>query len=169
MENTLKIVFVGIIFLFAENTFCQSDKAFCEAIFSSRFNKAERIFNKQVKKNNKGYVYQDSGWGIATTYYTNYEFLVNWLKKQDCVEDAIWNKFQLKAAIYPSYSIIGARFKTKKGIVEKCFMINEGTTGQINVLGWRIKIAKHKKKLVISKMFDCEKFIEQQQNCKYLQ
>ena len=119
MENTLKIVLVGIIFLIAENTFCQSDKAFCRATNHSNFKKVERIFSRQVKKKSKGYVYQDSGWGIATTFYTNYDFLVNWLKKQGCVEDAIWNKNQARVAIYPSYSIIGARYKTKKGIVEK--------------------------------------------------
>jgi hypothetical protein len=169
MESSFKIIVLITVFFICQNSFCQSDKAFCNAVEHLKFNKVERIFNRQVNKLAEGYVYanQDSGWGNATSYNTHYTTLINWLKKQDCVIDAFWDKCQAKAAIYPGYSSIGVKFKTKNGVVEKCFLIQEGTTGQVNILGWKPKLCKSKNKLVYKKIFDCKNFIEQQKtNCK---
>ncbi len=168
MENSFKIILLATTLFVFQNSYAQSNKAFCKAVDDSNFNKVERIFKRQVKKLSQGYTYasQDNGWGISTSYYTHYTTLINWLKKQDGVVDAFWDQCQAKAAIYPSYSSIGVKFKTKNGIVEKCFLIQEGTTGQLNILGWRPKLFKSKKILVYKKIYNCENFIEQQKmNC----
>jgi hypothetical protein len=168
MESSFKTIVLITVFFICQNSYCQSDKAFCNAVEHLKFNKVERIFNRQVNKLAEGYVYanQDSGWGIATSYYSHYTTLINWIKKQDCVADAFWDKCQAKAAIYPGHSSIGVKFKTENGIVEKCFLIQEGTTGQVNILGWRIQLFKSKKILLYKKMYNCENFIQQQKmNC----
>lgn len=168
MEKLFKIILLTTTLFIYQRLFSQSNHAFCKAIANADFNKTERIFKRQVKKYAEGYTYssQDSGWGNTTSYYTNYTAIINWLKKQECVADAFWDKCQAKAAIYPGQTTIGVKFKTKDGIAEKCFLIQEGTTGQVNILGWKPKLCKSKPKLVYRKMFNCENFIEQQKkNC----
>jgi hypothetical protein len=171
MENTPKIIFALLLsfvlqsaFCQNEQAFCQNEQAFCKAVDNSKFNKVERIFKQLVNKNKIGYVYanEENGWGIATSYYTNYQKMMRWLKKQPCVVDVFWDSCQSKPAIYPGHSTIGVKFNTKNGIVEKCFLIQEGTTGQVNILGYRPKLYQTKKILVYKKMYYCKDFIEQQ-------
>jgi hypothetical protein len=168
MEILFKIILLASPFFVYQNSYSQSNKSFCKAVDNSNFNKVERIFNRQVKQLSEGYTFssKDSGWGNTTSYHKQYTTLINWLKKQEGVVDAFWDKCQAKAAIYPSYSGIGAKFKTKNGIVEKCFLIQEGTTGQLNILGWKPQLLKSKKILVYKKIYNCNSFIEQQKmNC----
>ena len=92
--------------------------------------------------------------------------LTMWLKNKSCIEDAFGDKCQTKISIYPGWAIIGAIFKTKKGMLEKCFYIQEGTTGSIQLFKWRFPFFKMKNKLIYKKMYDQPGFIEQQKkNC----
>lgn len=155
-----------------QGLFSQSNHAFCKAVAHANFSKAERIFKRQVKKYANVYPYssKDSGRVIKTAYEDNNTAIINWLKKQEGVADAFWDKCQAKPAIYPGYTSIGVKFKTKDGIAEKCFLIQEGTTGQVNILGWKPKLFKSKPTLVYRKMFNCDNFIEQQKkNCDSIQ
>lgn len=96
-----------------------------------------------------------------------YDSIINELQRLECVDDVFWDKCQAKALLYPGKSAIGVRCKTNTGIVEKCFIIQEGTTGQINIFGWRPKIFKSKQKLKYKGTYDCEGFVEdQKKNCQ---
>jgi hypothetical protein len=156
------------MFFVLQNAFSQDEKAFCKAGYNMNFKKTERILHKVIKENRKGQVFFN---GARSGYQTNLapslDSITNWLKRQECVEDAFRDKCQMKEAIYPGYSSIGVKFKTKNGMIEKCFLIQEGTTGQINIFGWKPKIFKSKTILVYKKMYDCGNFIEQQRiNCR---
>jgi hypothetical protein len=114
-------------------------------IYQSSFCQNDNSFNKAVEKMN---------------------FNIGWLMIQDCVADAYRDQCENKLAIFPGRSSIGVKFKTNSGIKEKCFSIQEGTTGQINILGWRPKISKSKYILSYKNTYDCEGFIEiQKQKC----
>lgn len=168
MESAFKIIILSLIFFICKSSYSQNERAFCKAVEKSNFSKVERIVHKVIKKNRKGQKYYNgpgSGWQIDLS--PGIDSITGWLKHQSCVEDAFWDKCQMKIAIYPGWSSVGGRFITKKGIVEKCFKIQEGTTGQINIFGWQPKIFKSKMKLVYKKMYDCDGFIdEQKKNCK---
>lgn len=166
MENSYKVILFLALLITAQSVYCQSDKDFCKAVNHLKFGKVERIIKRQIKKKENGFVYypETNGWVSRTSYYSNYAFLIEWLKKQDCVEDAFWDKCQVKEAIYPGHSTIGVRFKTNKGIIQKCFVVQEGTTGQVNIWGWRPHIHKYENTLVYKKMYDCDGFIEQQKH-----
>jgi hypothetical protein len=167
MESTYKITLFLLIFLSSQKAFSQSEKAFCKAVESMNFKKVERIVHRIVKKNRAGQTYfNGEGSGYQINLSPCYDSIVNWLKKQDCVEDAYWDKCQSKELIYPGSSSIGVKFKTKTGIAEKCFLVQNGTTGQVNIFGWKPKISKAKKNLVYKKMYECKGFIELQKlNC----
>ena len=168
MESPLKITLLLIFTLSIQQLFCQNGKLFCKAVEKMNFKKVERQIKKLIHKNKTGQTYfNGEGSGNQINLSPCFDSITNWLKKQDCVEDAFWDKCQIKVSIYPGYSSIGVKFRTKKGVIEKCFLIQEGTTGQLNLMGWKPKIFKYKKILIYKKMYDCDKFIEKQKlNCK---
>lgn len=167
MERAYKIVIWAAFILIHHISFAQNEKAFCNAVESLNFKKAERQIKKLVRNNSKGKTYfNGEGSGYQITFTPCLDSITNWLKKQHCVKDAFWDKCQEKISIYPGWSTIGIKFITKKGEVEKCISIQEGTTGQVEILGWRPKLSKEKHKLIYKKMFDCKGFIELQKfNC----
>ncbi len=167
MERTLKIILTLFFIFVFKNVFCQNETALCKAVANSNFRKVERIVKKVIKENKTGQTYfNGEGSGYQINLSPCFDSITNWFKKQDCVEDAYWDKCQTKVEIYPGHSSIGVKFRTNSGIVEKCFQIQEGTTGQINFLGWRPKISKEKKQLVYKRMYEYNGFIELQKlNC----
>ncbi len=168
MEIPRKIIILIILLFVLQNAFSQNEKAFCKAVYNMNFKNTERILHKVIKENRKGKVFfNGAGSGYQTTLAPCFDTITKWLKRQDCVEDAYWDRCQLKEDIYPGHSSIGVKFKTKNGMIEKCFLIQEGTTGQINIFSWMPKIFKSKMILVYKKMYDCENFIDQQRiNCE---
>lgn len=145
----------------------QNNQGFCRAVEKGNFLKVERVFRNQVHHRRHGKVYDNgSGSGNQITHQYNLDTLTLWLKNMECVEDATWDKCQIKILIYPGWSTIGAKFKTRAGVVEKCFVIQEGTTGSIRLFGWRPHLFKAKNKMVYKKIIDCEGFIQlQRKNC----
>ena len=161
MERTLKIILILVFSVVLQRSFCQNENKFCKAVDNSNFRTIERIVSKVISKNNTGQTYfNGEGSGYQVNFTASLDSITNWLKTKDCVEDACRDKNQLKSAIYPGWSIISVKFRTKKGIIEKCILIQEGTTGQLNVLGWRPKLFKSEQVLVYKKMFNCKNFIE---------
>ena len=167
MEVLRKIILPLFILLTCQTSFAQNERKFNKAVADMNFNKVERLMCKLVKRYQEGQTYfNGEGSGFQINLCPSLDSIANWLKDQNCVEDAFWDKCQMKAAIYPGMSSVGVKFKTKEGVFEKCFMIQEGTTGQINILGWRPKISKAKKILVYKRMYDCAGFIDtQKRNC----
>lgn len=167
MEVLRKIIFPLFMLLTFQTSFAQSERKFEKAVADLNFKKVERMVCKLVKRYQEGQTYfNGEGSGIQIDLSPSLDSINNWLKGQNCVEDAFWDKCQIKVAIYPGMSSVGVKFKTKEGIIEKCFKIQEGTTGQINIFGWHPKMSKAKKVLVYKRMYDCAGFVDlQKRNC----
>ena len=168
MENSFKKL-VLILFLFTcFKSYAQNESVFCKVVTKADFKKIERKIKQLIQHNNQGKIfYNGAGSGNQIDYTPCYDSIINWLVRQPCIVDAYWDKCENKELLFPGKSAIGIKFKTEKGIFEKCFLIQQGTTGQINILGYRPKLFKESKKLVYKKMFDCNGFIEaQKKNCK---
>ena len=164
-KSFVKQIIVVFIISFFDNSnysLAQTDK-FCKAVEKNNLRRAEKIFKRQInRKKNGTEFYNGPGSGMQITHQQNLDSLVLWLKNKSCVADATWDKCQVKIAIYPGGSTIGVRFKIEDGSIEKCFNIQEGTTGQVNIFGWRPHIYKAKNILVYKRMSDCTGFIENQ-------
>jgi len=158
--------FLLLLFVFCIHfSFGQDNSSFCNAVQNEKFGKVERKIKRMISKIPESRDYTDTILS-EPQMEENVESLTQWFKGLPCVEDAFQDKCQMKIAIYPGWSIIGVKFKTKSGIVEKCFSIQKGTTGTTNIFGWRPKTGRMKNKLVFRKMYDCPGFItEQKRNC----
>ena len=167
MKYFLTILFAVLFFLSA---YPQNELKFCKAVEKDNFRKVERIFKREVNKIKSGFQYDNGpGSGIQTTHQYTFDTLTAWLKNMPCIEDAYWDKCEIKIAIYPGWTNIGAKFKSPSGVKEKCFSIQMGTTGTVNIFGWKPKLCKEKNSLVYKKMFDNAGFIDRQkQNCAEL-
>lgn len=168
MEIPPKILIIICLLLVIQKAFSQNRTSFCKAVDHKNFNKIERIIRHEVRKNKKGQVYfNGEGSGNQINLSSSIDSITESLKTQKCIEDAYWDKCQEKLMLYPGYAVIGVRFKSDQSIIEKCFHIQLGKTGRINLFGWKFKIAKSKQQLVYKKMFDCQDFIQiQRENCK---
>ena len=154
---------IGIFFLLSIvslSAISQDQTKLCKCVAKGKFKKIEHILKRHVNRmeddggENKGYP------GPSMT--ENLDSLESWLRSMPCVEDVFRDKCQNKILIYPGWSIIGVKFKTNSGIAEKCFTIQEGTLGTINIFGWRPRVSESKNKLVYKSMTDCPGFVEEQ-------
>lgn len=164
-----KLIVCSLLLLLKVNFICaQSEMRLCKAIEKGKFGKVERIVKRQIKSLPE-FKESDASGKINLSMEENVENLTLWFKNMNCVEDAFEDKCQNKIAIYPGWSIIGVKFKTSSGIEEKCFSIQKGTTGTINIFGWHPKVSRMKNKLVYKKMYNCPGFVEEQKrNCVQL-
>ena len=148
--------------------FAQADCRFCNAIAKNNFKKAGRIFKHQVKLRQNGTAYFNGpGSGMQITHQYNIDTLTQWLNSQTCITDAMSDKCQMKTDGYPGHTTIGFKLVTKVGAIEKCFLLQEGTTGQINFFGWRPHLFISTNKLIYKGIVDCPGFVYQQKiNCR---
>jgi hypothetical protein len=161
MERTIKIISLFILFgwAFISASFSQNE-SFEKAIENGNFKKIEMRIKKEIKKYKYGVkFYNGPGSGLQTSFKPSLDSVVNWLLQCNGVVDATWDKCQIKLAIYPGAASIGVVFKTKKGLVEKCYKIQKGTTGQVNIFGWKLMLSKPKSKLVYRGSKDCTGFV----------
>jgi hypothetical protein len=165
-NKMIRAILSFLLLLFFIDSTSGSDSAkLCKAVSKGNFNKVERIVKRHVNGLPES---KESESGVPTylSMDQNIDSLRMWFKRMECVDDAFYDKCQNKISIYPGWSIIGVKFKTNSGLEEKCFSIQKGTTGTINIFGWKLKVARMKSKLVFKKLYDCTGFIEEQkQNC----
>lgn len=163
-----QLVLIFIFSIFVHAAFAGGDASFCKAVEKGNFAKVERKFKRQMKKYRHGVQFDNGpGSGMQFSHTQGLDSLVAWFKKKSCVEDAAWDKCQMKQMSYPGYSSVGVRFKVGAGIVERCFLIQEGTLGSINIFGWHPHLFKAKNKLVYKKMYEQFGFVQRQKElCK---
>ena len=145
----------------------QNKQIFCNAVQTDSYDRTERYIKNQIKEFRKGKVfYNGEGSGYQISFKEAYDTIVCRMKQFECVEDAFSDKCAEKIAIYPGSSSIGIILKSGEKWAEKCFHIQEGTIGRLNILGWRPRISKSKNILIYKKMYDCVGFVdEQKKNC----
>ena len=157
----MKIIPFVIFILLSLLSNGHDNSSFCKGIENGKFKKFERKFKRYIKSIPESADYSDTV-SSEPTMHQNIESLTQWFKGLTCVEDAFQDKCEMKVLIYPGWSVIGVKFRTNSGIVEKCFSIQLGTTGTTNIFGWHLKTSRMKNKLVYRKMFECPGFISDQ-------
>jgi hypothetical protein len=164
MKSTILLI---LNFAFLSGIQSQNKQIFCKAVQTESYNQTERYVKKQIREFRNGTRYfNGEGSGYQISFTEAYDTIVSRMKQFECVEDAFSDKCAMKIAIYPGSSSIGVILKSGEKRVEKCFHIQEGSMGRLNIFGWRPRISKSKNILIYKKMHDCNGFVEEQKkNC----
>jgi hypothetical protein len=100
--------------------------------------------------------------GSYSSYAPTYDSLVAFLRRQPGVEDAAWDKCMNKLDIWPGHSNIGVRWHARGQVFERCWMVQEGITGAMNLFGWRPHVRKDREHLKYKRALKCPGFVEDQ-------
>lgn len=157
-----RITTVTVLLLLVQLSATAQLSSLGRAAKKGHWNRVERIMKHKICEQNRVFDFDNRQRKTILSFSVAYDTIVHWLKTSPVVEDAMWDKCMNKIDIYPGYSAVGVRFKTKKGIVEKCFVVQEGTTGNLKLFGWHPHLFRYKWKLKYKRMRDCKGFVQQQ-------
>lgn len=88
------------------------------------------------------------------------------LRKQIGVNGVDWDRCVIKPAIWPGTWTLGVVFRTRDGkvqdILERCYTIQGGRTGTIDLFGWHPRVFKARDDLKVKRARACAGFVEEQ-------
>lgn len=88
------------------------------------------------------------------------------LRKQIGVNGVDWDRCVIKPAIWPGTWTLGVVFRTRDGkvqdILERCYTIQGGRTGTIDLFGWHPRVFKARDNLKVKRARACAGFVEEQ-------
>jgi hypothetical protein len=88
------------------------------------------------------------------------------LRTQIGVNGVDWDRCVIRPAIWPGTWTLGVVFRTRDGkvqdILERCYTIQGGRPGTINLFGWRPHVRKDRDDLKVKRAHVCEGFLEEQ-------
>lgn len=88
------------------------------------------------------------------------------LRRQIGVTQVDWDRCVIKADTWPGTWTLGVVFRTREGhvddILERCYTIQGGVPGTVNLFGWRPRVRKDRQELKCIKAKACAGFLEEQ-------
>ena len=88
------------------------------------------------------------------------------LRKQIGVIGVDWDRCVIQAGTWPGTWTLGVVFRTREGkvddILERCYTIQGGRPGTINLFGWHPRVRKDRPHSKVTRIESCPGFVEQQ-------
>lgn len=88
------------------------------------------------------------------------------LRRQIGITQVDWDRCVVKAQTWPGTWTLGVVFRTRDGhvedIIERCYTIQGGVPGTINLSGWRPRVRKDRQQLKCIRAKACPGFLEEQ-------
>lgn len=100
--------------------------------------------------------------GTYGSYTPTYDSLVAFMRRQPGVEDAAWDRCMVKLDIWPGHSTIGLRWHTRGQVIERCWTVQEGIPGTVNLFGWRPRVRKTREHLKYRRARECSGYVQEQ-------
>jgi hypothetical protein len=139
----------------------QDAKRFQYALASSNERAMDRWMKQEFHRVRNGYLIPTSS-GSYTAHDETHDSLVAFLFRQPSVDDAAWDKCIGKLDVWPGHSTIGLRWRVGDVDHERCWTVQEGIPGTIDLFGWRPKVRKNRAYLKFKRASACPGFVEQQ-------
>lgn len=134
---------------------------FARALKGGSIHAIDRWMKRELMARRKG-EQVENGSTMITVHTLTYNSIVDWLRKQPGVIDAAWDGCVGKLDIWPGHSTIGLRWRVGEVVHERCWTVQEGIPGTINLFGWRPKVRKSREYLKYDRASVCPGFVEQQ-------
>lgn len=139
----------------------QDAEGFARATRRSNSHALDRWMKRELHRQREGTLVTTPS-ATYTVHYNTYDSLVLWLRNQPDVIDAAWDKCVIKPASWPGYSTIGLRVRVGGLVRERCYTVQEGRMGAINLFGWRPKVRRSREWLKFLRAGECVGFVAQQ-------
>ena len=139
----------------------QNAKRFQRARLSNSERAMDHWMEREFHRVRNGQLVTSPSGGYAE-HHSTHDSLVAFLRRQTGVEDAAWDKCLNKIAIWPGHSTIGMRWRNGSVARERCWIVQEGIPGTINLFGWRPKVRKNREYLKYLRAVDRPGSVEQQ-------
>lgn len=143
----------------------QDPVRFARALEHRNTSALDRWMKHEFRAHRKGTLNNTSS-SSYVIHAPTHDSLVAWLRQQPGVIDAAWDKCLSKPLIWPGYATVGLRVRMSRGVLERCYFLQEGRTGTIDLWGWRPRVWRSREQLKYRKASACEGFSrEQRMHC----
>jgi hypothetical protein len=140
-------------------------EGFARAMERGNIHAIDRWMKRELMAQKKG-EQVDNGSAMITVHTLTYNSIVDWLRKQPGVIDAAWDGCVGKLDIWPGHSTIGVRVRLNGVEYERCYRVQEGIPGTVNLFGWRPKLRRSREHLKFLGAAECPGFVgEQRRHC----
>lgn len=156
----MRVLLIGLLFV-PLAVQAQDVERFQRALASGNVQALDRWMKHELHQQRKGHPVAASQ-GTYIVHGPTFDSLVAFLRRQPGVEDAAWDKCIGKLDIWPGHSTIGLRWRDGDLVHERCWSVQEGRRGTINLFGWRPKLRKSRQHLKYKRASACPGFVEQQ-------
>ena len=144
----------------------QDAERFQRALNAKSEKAMDRWMKHEIHRARQGHLVTTAS-GSYTVHDPTHDSLVAFLRRQPGVLDAAWDKCVGKIDIWPGHSTIGMRWRSGDQVIERCWVVQEGIPGTINLFGWRPRVRKSREQLRYKNARECPGFVEQQRkNCE---
>lgn len=141
----------------------QNAQRFQRALASGNERAMDRWMKCEIHRVRKGHPVSTPS-GSYTAYHNTHDSLVAFLRRQPGVEDAAWDKCIGKLDVWPGHSNIGLLWHAYGQVHERCWTVQEGIPGSVNLIGWRPKVRRDRQHLKYKRASICSGFVERQRN-----
>ncbi|MBK9176798.1 MAG: hypothetical protein IPM46_10795 [Flavobacteriales bacterium] len=139
----------------------QDAKRFQRALNSANERAIDRWMQREIHRVRKGHIVTTPS-ASYTVHAPTHDSLVAFLRRQPGVLDAAWDKCMTKILIWPGHSTIGMRWQKDDQVFERCWSVQEGIPGTINLFGWHARLRKSREQLRYTSARRCMGFVEEQ-------
>ncbi len=139
----------------------QEVERFHRALNSGNERALDRWMKREFHRVRKGHQIPTSS-GSYTDHDATHDSLVAFLHRQPGVEDATWDKCINKIDLWPGHSTIGMRWHARGRVTERCWTVQEGIPGTVNLWGWRPRVRKTREHLKYKRARVCPGFVQEQ-------
>lgn len=141
----------------------QDADRFARALRSERA--LDRWMKKELHRQRKGQLVTTPS-ATYIVHHQTFDSLAAFLRRQPGVVDAEWDRCIGKLDLWPGHSTIGLRVLIDGMEHERCYRVQEGIPGTINLFGWRPKVRATREHLKYQGARACPGFVvEQRRHC----
>ena len=151
----------GLAVLAAIASHAQDADAFARALEHESPRTLDHWMKSELHRHRKGTQVTAPG-SSYTSHAPTYDSLATWLRRQPGVVDAEWDRCVNKLAIWPGHSIIGVQVRLGGVVRERCYTLQEGRPGTLQLFGWRPRVRKSREGLKLVEVKECPGFVAAQ-------
>lgn len=142
-----------------------NDQHLARIIHQGRPNRIDRCMRRFIQREGRDFRTPDGAHPLGGAEARIGDLFTS-LRTQIGVVEVDWDRCIAKEAIWPGTWTLGVVFRTREGkegdMLERCYTIQGGVPGTLNIFGWRPHVRKDRHDLKCIRARACPGFVEEQ-------